>query len=88
MTPEQAYTAEQEQREANYTIMEDWRSLGAIDAAFGDLPQYKNDAYLEGYIKAIKELKCDRTGRIQHYLPQQNFAFGWIDNPNPCCDEF
>jgi hypothetical protein len=27
MTPEQAYMADQEQREADYTVMEDWRSL-------------------------------------------------------------
>jgi hypothetical protein len=52
-------------------------------------PTRRITTILEGYIKAIKELKCDRTGRIQHYSPCQNFAFGWVDNLNPCdCDEF
>lgn len=53
---------------------------GATDAAFGQLPQYADPVYLEGYCNKLKELPKDpETGKIQHYSPRQHFAFGHID---------
>jgi hypothetical protein len=53
---------------------------GATDAAFGQLPQYADPVYLEGYCNKLKELPTDsETGKIQHYSPRLQFAFGFID---------
>lgn len=75
MTPEQAMISDQDQQEAGSQSIEEWRSLGATDAAFGDLPQYTNEAYLSGYVAQIKDLPRDKTGKVQHQ-PQQ---FYWTD---------
>ncbi len=57
---------------------------GSNDAAFGRLPEYTDDAYLEGYVAALKKLPRKADGRIHHYSPRQHFAFGYIDSPDPC----
>jgi hypothetical protein len=61
------------------------RSLGATDAAFGRLPQFANEPYLEGYIKKIRELPTDANGAIIHHNPSptRQFAWGYVDNPEP-----
>ncbi|MEI2578644.1 hypothetical protein [Scytonema sp. PRP1] len=64
---------------------------GKTDAAFGRMPEYKDQAYLEGYLAGVKELPADpETKRIQHYSPHQYFAFGHIDGAERfySCDEF
>lgn len=75
MTPEQGMISDQDQRESDYQTIEEWRSLGATDAAFGDLPQYANEAYLSGYVAQIKDLPRDEAGKVQH-RPQH---FYWTD---------
>jgi len=64
------------------------RSLGATDAAFGRLPQFANDPYLEGYIKKIRELPIDADGCIIHHSPTRQFAWGYVDSPEPSRSEF
>ncbi|MDX2096428.1 MAG: hypothetical protein SFW36_01515 [Leptolyngbyaceae cyanobacterium bins.59] len=62
---------------------------GSSDAAFAQLPTRVDDDYLSGYIAKLKELPRNPDGTIQHYTPRQHFAYGYMDNPNPCsCDEF
>lgn len=61
---------------------------GATDAAFGRLPEYADPVYLEGYCNKLKELPKDpATGKIQHYSPRQQFAYGFVDSPDPCSYE-
>ncbi len=80
----------------NAQIQEDlYNSLyldGAADAAFGRLPEYADPVYLEGYCNKLKQLPKDpETGKIQHYSPRQQFAFGYIDGAERFCtgnDEF
>jgi hypothetical protein len=58
---------------------------GKTDAAFGQLPEYNDPTYLEGYIAGVKELPTDPdTRKLQHYSPHQSFAFGFVDTPDPC----
>ena len=52
---------------------------GENDAAFGRLPAFADEVYLEGYFAQLKKLPKDAEGRIQHYSPRQHFAFGWMD---------
>jgi hypothetical protein len=40
------------------------RSLGACDAAFGDAIAYNHPAYLEGYLRELKQRPVDEQGRI------------------------
>ncbi len=64
---------------------------GKTDAAFGRMPEYQDSTYLEGYVAGVKELPIDpETDRIQHYPPQQHFAFGYIDGAEGfcACNEF
>ena len=62
---------------------------GKTDAAFGKMPEYNDETYLEGYIAGIKELPADpETKKIQHYSPQKHFAFGWIDGDPEYRDQF
>lgn len=67
MTLQQAYELDQEQRQQQDVIAEELRLEGLTDGAFGNLPQYSEEAYLLGYIEGIKRLKCDRSGRILHH---------------------
>jgi hypothetical protein len=61
---------------------------GGNDAAFGELPQLTDEVYLAGYIAKLKELPKTPDGRIRHYSPHHHFAFGRLDNPDPCgCDD-
>lgn len=57
---------------------------GSNDAAFAQLPQYVNQVYLAGYLDKLKELPQTADGKIQHYLSQSHFAFGYLDSPDPC----
>jgi hypothetical protein len=79
-----------EQDEAIQAALHEGRYLdGSNDAAFGNLPQYADDMYLQGYVAALKKLPTNADGRLQHYSPRQHFAFGYIDSPDPdCCNEF
>jgi hypothetical protein len=53
---------------------------GKADAAFGRMPEYNDETYLEGYVARIKELPVDpKTKKIQHYSPCEQFAWGWMD---------
>ena len=62
---------------------------GKTDAAFGRMPEYNDELYLEGYIAGIKELPVDsETKKIQHYSPRQQFAFGWVDGDPEYRDQF
>lgn len=60
-------------------IDETYYTDGANDAAFGRLPVYAHEAYLEGYVAQLKKQPRDESGKIQHYSPRQHFAFGWMD---------
>jgi hypothetical protein len=61
---------------------------GCTDAGFGQLPQYADATYLEGYIATLKRLPTDAEGRIRHYSPHQHFAYGYVDSPDPDrCEE-
>jgi hypothetical protein len=61
---------------------------GSTDAAFARLPEMADAAYLAGYVAKLKELPTDANGRLIHYSPRQHFAYGYMDNPNPCsCDD-
>ncbi|MDX2098879.1 MAG: hypothetical protein SFW36_13975 [Leptolyngbyaceae cyanobacterium bins.59] len=58
---------------------------GKTDAAFGRMPEHNDPTYLEGYVAGIKELPTDATtGKIQRSTPQQHFAMGFVDTPDPC----
>lgn len=91
-----AYDLEQELTEANDAArcaaedrgIQAVQNLGGIDAAFGRLPQFANEPYLEGYIRKIRELPTDADGCIIHHMPTQQFAWGYVDNPEPSRDEF
>ena len=62
---------------------------GKTDAAFGRMPEYNDETYLEGYIAEIKELPVDpETKKIQHYSPHNHFAFGSIDGDPEYRDQF
>ncbi len=63
-------------------------TLGKADAAFGRMPEYSDELYLEGYFAGLKTLPTDpETGKIQHYSPRSHFAFGMMDGVDEChCD--
>jgi hypothetical protein len=92
------YQIEQDRTEANDAArceaeemgIQAVRSLGATDAAFGRLPQFANEPYLEGYVAKIRELPTDDDGCIIHHNPSptRQFAWGYVDNPEPSRDEF
>jgi hypothetical protein len=88
---------EQERTEANDAVRCDAeqmgiqavREMGALDAAFGRLPQFANDPYLEGYFAKIRELPTDADGCIIHHRPTQHFSWGYVDTPEQSrADEF
>jgi ribosome modulation factor len=72
---------ERDQRESRtrQEIHDTYYTDGENDAAFGRLPVYAHEAYLEGYVAQLKKRPKDDEGRIQHYSPRQHFAFGWMD---------
>jgi hypothetical protein len=55
------------------------RLEGMTDAAFGRLPRFAHDAYLEGYCQKLKQLPQNIDGEIQHPSPHKRFAHGWVD---------
>lgn len=55
---------------------------GSEDAAFGQIPQRNDEDYLAGYLAAVRRLPTNQEGKIQHYSPQQHFAYGWLDSPD------
>ena len=69
MTPFEAAIEDQERIERNEESYIEWNSLGATDAAFGELPMYANDAYLAGYVRVIKTLPVNPDGTIIRRLP-------------------
>ncbi|MEL6382439.1 MAG: hypothetical protein AAFQ89_08195 [Cyanobacteria bacterium J06626_18] len=50
-----------EQAEAAYC---EWATWGAEDAVSGERPCSTNDAYLSGYVQAIKALPLNKDGKI------------------------
>lgn len=56
---------------------------GENDAAFGQLPQYVDEIYLEGYINKLKKLPKDVEGRVEHRSFTQKFDLGNAETPNP-----
>lgn len=50
-----------EQTDAAYC---EWATWGAEDATSGELPCFTNDAYLSGYVQAIKALPLHPDGTI------------------------
>lgn len=88
MTPFEAKFVDQERIEQSDAAYEERYLEGNTDAAFGRLPEFADEAYLSGYVAKLKELPKDPTGRLIHYSPRQQFAWGRMDTPNPCsCDD-
>jgi len=59
---------------------------GSTDAGFSQLPRYKDTAYLMGWLDTVRRLPTDESGEIIYSSPQQQFAYGWVDSPDPYCD--
>lgn len=77
MTPAEIACTNQERREAMDRASEEWRIEGATDAAFGVLPRYAFDAYLQGYCDGIKQLPVKPDGTINREpQPQPMFLYG------------
>lgn len=74
MTPEIAYQVDQEQREQQSAIAEEWRLDGMTDAAFGYLPKFNNEAYLIGYLEGVRSLPCSNSGEIL-YVTEPEIEF-------------
>jgi hypothetical protein len=71
------------------TIAAEWYHEGQDDASGGRLARWADEAYLSGYVAALKELPKNSDGTLKHYTPRQHFAFGFMDSPDDCtCDEF
>lgn len=41
-----------------------WYDTGLNDALMGELPVWRDDAYLAGYVAGLKQRPCDPSGRI------------------------
>ena len=54
MAPFEATCIDQERIEQTDVTYGEWAIWGAEDARAGKLPSYANDAYLSGYVQAIK----------------------------------
>ncbi|MBW4491464.1 MAG: hypothetical protein KME12_27275 [Trichocoleus desertorum ATA4-8-CV12] len=62
---------------------------GKTAAAFGRLPEYNDETYLEGYVAGVKELPADpKTKKVQNYSSRKQFAFGWMDGNPEYQDQF
>lgn len=62
---------------------------GKTAAAFGRLPEYNDETYLEGYVAGLKELPADlKTKKVQIYSSRKQFAFGWMDGDPEYQDQF
>jgi hypothetical protein len=72
MTPFEADFVDQKRIEQTEAARCEWETLGATDAAFGELPQYPNDAYLVGYVRATQELPLNPDGTICRTPKQQS----------------
>jgi len=75
MTPEITYHVDQEQKEQQDAIAEEWRLEGKTDAAFGYLPKFKNEAYLAGYLEGVRTLPCDSSGEILYVVEPEREEF-------------
>lgn len=47
---------------------------GQTDAAFGNLPKYRDSIYLQGYCAGIRELPINADGTIRWYAPPEKNA--------------
>ncbi|KJH70246.1 hypothetical protein [Aliterella atlantica] len=81
MTPEIACHVDQEHKEQQDAIAEEWRLEGKTDAAFGYLPKLKNEAYLAGYLEGVRSLPCDSSGEILYAVEPEREEFSV---PVPC----
>lgn len=89
MTPYELNELRQEHIEAQDNAAFERYLSGSEDAAFGQLPQYSDTAYLMGYMAKLKELPTNPDGTIAHYSPRQHFAHGLMDGGDACdCGEF
>ena len=92
MTPYETSQLDQMQIEQRDSIAEDFYLDGVTDGAHSQLPRWNNADYLRGYLVGISRIPADPAGRIEHPAsypnPYQQFAFGLIDSPDPCCGEF
>ncbi|MEM9008021.1 MAG: single-stranded DNA-binding protein, partial [Cyanobacteria bacterium P01_F01_bin.86] len=79
MAPFEAACVDQErieQAEASYCAWVDW---GTEDARAGILPGYANNAYLSGYIQAIKTRPLSPNGTIVWNMRSTTFHFHFND---------
>ncbi|NJO81269.1 MAG: hypothetical protein HC827_24115 [Cyanobacteria bacterium RM1_2_2] len=58
------YALMQTRYEQQERIAESWYSNGCNDALLGKLPEWKDEAYLAGYLSGIRQLPADDAGRI------------------------
>jgi hypothetical protein len=56
---------------------------GATDAAFNQPPERADEDYLAGYMATLKNLPRNEDGTIQRTRPQDHFAWGYVDTPDP-----
>ena len=73
MSPSVALQFEQERIAQNDAAFCDWATMGAEDAQAVKAPKYVNDAYIAGYVRAIKELPLKFDGAIAR-MQHQNFG--------------
>jgi hypothetical protein len=85
MTP---FDTDQRHREQQDEAALDRYAEGSTDAAFAQPPQFADSDYLAGYLATVQRLPQDGEGRILYTTPSQQFAFGLVDSPDPCCGEF
>jgi hypothetical protein len=84
-----AFDTDQRRIEQQENICSDLYLDGAADAAMGESPQSQDEAYLTGYLTQLRELIVTSPDTLQiRWIPPSGFAYGWVDNPDPCCGEF
>ncbi len=88
MTPYELNQQHQLHSDQQDKIAEDFYLDGLTDGAHSQLPRWNHEPYLRGYLEGLKRIPTDPAGRIAHPNPHQHFAFGWVDTPDPCCEEF
>jgi len=64
MTPAEIACNDQERREAVEQANQAWHIQGITDAAFGELPRYTIEAYLNGYVEGTTRLPVKPDGTI------------------------
>lgn len=77
MTPAEIACVDQEQREATDQANQQWHIQGITDAAFGELPRYTIQAYLNGYVEGTTRLPVKPDGTINREpQTQPMFLYG------------